>query len=217
MKKVNIKKIANVFYWLITVLLLIAAGTIALSALKLPGGLRLYTVMSGSMTPKIPVGSLVFVRAQEEYQKGDVITFKSEEYKSITNPKVTITHRLYDIVQQDGKVYYQTKGDANNTSDSDLLEKSQIIGKTDFYLPYFGYVVSFAKTKEGLIGMIIIPAVIIIYSELIAIKNETVKLLSERKKRKLTATEKIEVSIGKEEIKVEKGYRRFVTKILKKK
>ncbi|MCL4366902.1 hypothetical protein M1563_01915, partial [Patescibacteria group bacterium] len=60
------------------------------------------------------------------------------------------------------------------------------------------------KTPTGFILLVIIPATIIVYSELMNIKNETVKLLAERKRRKLNTSEKIEEKIGEELIKLDK-------------
>ena len=52
------------------------------------GGLRLLTVMSGSMEPAFKMGSLIFVRPSQSYQVGQVVTRKTD------NPDRTITHRI---------------------------------------------------------------------------------------------------------------------------
>jgi hypothetical protein len=47
-----------------------------------------------------------------------------------------------------------------------------------------GFPVSFAKTTQGLILIVIIPAVIIIYDELNKIKAEIRRKMEEKKKKK---------------------------------
>jgi hypothetical protein len=86
------------------------------------------------------------------------------------------------------------------------------LGKVVFSIPLLGYAAGFARTRDGLIVLVIIPATLIVYSELMSIKNETVKLLRERKKRKLTPKEKVELELGKEEIKAEKWYHKLFKK-----
>jgi len=159
-----IKKLANIIYWLILAGLGLVAVFVAVSALNLPGGWKLFTVQSGSMQPAISVGSLVLVKPAGEYAVDEVITFK-------TGPAPT-THRINRI--EAGVII--TKGDANDTPDSEPVRPENIIGKVVLSLPYAGYPVTFAKSKEGFLLLIVIPATLIIYSEILNIKNEIKKL-----------------------------------------
>jgi signal peptidase len=186
LKKISWKLLRNIVYWLIVLVLVIIAGVTAVSALDIPGSIKLYTVQSGSMTPAISAGSLVLSKPTDDYRIGDVITFKAEKDRLIKNPKYTTTHRVHDIKETAlGQVEYVTKGDANNTPDSQVVVKDLVLGKTVFSIPLLGYPISFAKTREGLVILIIIPATMIIYSEMLNIKNEAKRLILERKKRKL--------------------------------
>lgn len=216
-RKFKLKHFWNTIYGVIFVLLLIIAGTVALSMFDIPGGIKFYNVQSGSMEPTIKTGSLIISKPFDSYQIGDIITFKSAKDKDIKNPKVTTTHRISEIKNNEDKVEYITKGDANDVVDVEPVSKDLIIGKSFFYIPYLGYPISFAKTKEGLIVLIVIPVTLIIYSEILTIKKEAVRLYKESKKRKLTKMEKIEEEIGEEEIKIEKGLKKFFKKIFKKK
>ena len=173
MKKMNL--LGKMVYWLILAVLLTVAGLTAASALKIPGNYKLMVVLSGSMEPEIKTGSVVIVKPEIFYKAGDVITFRE-----INNPKIATTHRIFAI-SEDGII---TKGDANKSTDSAKVAGGQIIGKTVFSLPYLGYPVSFAKTQQGLLALVIIPAVIIIYSEILTIKNETLRLIKKLKKNK---------------------------------
>ena len=157
-------KLGNFIYRLILTGLGLVAVFVAVSALNLPGGWKLFTVQSGSMQPAISLGSLVIVKPAGEYVVGDVITFK-------TGPTPP-THRINQV--EAGVI--TTKGDANDASDSEPVKPGQIIGKLVLTIPVAGYPVAFAKSKEGFLLLIVIPATLIIYSEILNIKNEIKKL-----------------------------------------
>lgn len=159
----------NIGYWLLLFFLGIIAVFLVASTLNLPKGYKLYTVQSGSMQPAIAIGSLVVSQKVTDYQVGEVITFK--------NALTPITHRIQAIKDS----VYITKGDANDAADTEPVRQEQILGKVVLSLPYLGYPVGFAKTKTGFIGLIVIPATIIIYSEILNIKMEIIKLKKKKK------------------------------------
>lgn len=205
------KNIGSVVYWVIVFILLAIAGLTALSTLNIPGNYKLFVVQSGSMEPTLKTGSIVISKPEIDYSRGDIVTFNS----TAGNKKSTVTHRIYSVNNENSQITFMTKGDANKAPDINKLTKSQIVGKTIFSVPYIGYPINFAKTQAGLIILIIIPAVIIIYSEILNIKNEAIKILKSRK-QKLSVREKIEVAIGKEEIAIEKAVKEEIKKDIKK-
>ena len=127
------------------------------------------------MEPQIHTGSLIFIKPAGEYNVGDIVTKTTEE------KDVTVTHRIIEKEMIDGKVIFATKGDANNVADNEKFSQEKIVGKVFLNIPYLGYAVNFAKTKQGLILIIIIPAVIIIFEELVKIKDEVVRMRRERR------------------------------------
>ena len=100
----------------ISVMLIILAIGFVYIALPVFGNSALI-VRSGSMQSAIGVGDLAVVKKQADanYKVGDIIAFKNAN-----NSKTLTTHRLAGLVNQDGKVFYQTKGDANKTVDKEL-------------------------------------------------------------------------------------------------
>jgi signal peptidase I len=170
-KKINWKRLGQIIYWSLLVVLAIIAIATAISALNLPGSYKLYTVQSGSMEPAIKIGSLIISKQQSSYQPDDIITFKSKNS--------TITHRLIEI-QED---QYITQGDANDAPDPQSVKSDIVLGKVILKLPLIGKPIAFAKTKEGFILLIVIPATIIVYSEILAIKNQ-IQLIKAKKKSK---------------------------------
>lgn len=121
-------------------------------------GHQLKSVLSGSMEPEIQTGSIIAIDvadAQNTFQKGDVITFQ-------TNDDALVTHRITEVA--DGQ--YVTKGDANDAPDVEPVTQESIIGEyTGFSIPYAGYVMTFANSSEGAAILLILPGVcLIIYS-----------------------------------------------------
>ena len=176
----NLKKIIKIFYGLLTIFLVAIIIFVFASYNGFSNGIKLYTVQSGSMEPIIHVGSMIVSRPQKEYVKNDIITF----YLPENNYKETVTHRIHDIKTENGESVYVTKGDANNTPDTGIIKKSNIFGKLLFSVPYIGYIIAYSRTQTGLIILIIIPSTLIVYSELINIKNEMIRLIKKRKSEK---------------------------------
>ncbi len=74
-------------------------------------GISLYTVMTGSMEPAIPVGSLVFVEPADpaDLAGGDVVTYRGRLSEQDVSTSV-ITHRVVANDPQSKEL--ETKGDA---------------------------------------------------------------------------------------------------------
>lgn len=212
-KKLNIRLMGKIIYWLVFSVIFVTALIVICSSFNIPPGTKVFTVMSGSMSPAIRTGSIVITQTRKEYQKGDVITFKSEAERKIENPQHTNTHRIIKVQKTKDGLKYETKGDANQTSDSNLVANDLILGKVVFNIPLLGFTVSFAKTREGVIILIVIPATIIVYTEIINIKNEILKLMKKKNKKGFTAREKIEEKIGEEAVALEDEIKKDIKKI----
>lgn len=123
-------------------------------------GYQVKAVLSGSMEPDIKTGSIIFVKTggnMERFKEGDVITFQADE-------NIVVTHRITDV-KNDGQQYI-TKGDANNSADIDPVLSDNVIGQyTGIAIPYVGYAMNFASSKEGAVLLLILPgALLIIYA-----------------------------------------------------
>jgi len=171
-----LRNIFNAVYWLLISALIIIAASSAFSALKIPGGLKMLVVQSGSMEPTIKTGSVILIKKQDTYSTGDIISFVGAGSDSTTH-RVTKTN----IVK--GKEIFNTKGDVNQGEDQETIGIESILGKTVFTVPYLGYLIAFTKTQQGFIFLIVIPATIIIFSEILNIKRE-ILLFREKRKSK---------------------------------
>lgn len=194
------RKLGKVFYGFIFVVLIAIFAVIAISTIKLPGNYKLMVVESGSMQPVIGQGSIILIKPQTKYNKNDVITVLDSPVS-----KISVTHRIVDIKESNQDTIYTTKGDANESADTETRLKQNVLGKVLFSIPFVGYFVNFAKTREGLILLIIVPVTLIIYSEILNIKNEFKNLLKMQKKTKQLDQKKLQEEIEKKLMSLEKN------------
>ena len=135
-----VKKICNFLSTIVLIVLLAAAAVILVPMLL---GYKEMAVLSGSMEPTIPVGSLVYVKPVEasELEAGDVCTYY------LSDGETFVTHRVLSI-DADAQTLV-TQGDANDTPDGDI-QFSQVYGRADFHLPYLGIVIQNIRTPVGI-------------------------------------------------------------------
>lgn len=157
----------KIVYYIFIVLLAAVAILLIVSAFPIAGNYKLMIVQSGSMEPAIKMGSVVIVKPADDYKIGDVITFGS-----FGKRKIPITHRINDLKVIEGKIFYITKGDANEDTDTKEVKKADVLGKVLLSVPYIGYAVDFARKPIGFILIIIVPAAIIIFDEIKNIYQE---------------------------------------------
>lgn len=144
--------------WNIVSIVLVAI--VVLIAILLMGakiiGLKTYSVISPSMQPAYNVGDLVYVKSvePETIEVGDPITFVLDE-------KLTVaTHRVVGIDLESS--HFFTKGDANETPDSNPVHFKNLIGKVVFKLPLLGYVADWVQNPPGTYIAVTAGAVILI-------------------------------------------------------
>jgi len=174
------KKTGKVLYWLvIAVFLFIAVGT-TLSVYEAPGGYRMLVVMSGSMEPKIKTGSVVLVKRVAEYKENNIITFLKNPSDNLKDIKSIITHRIIEVHDDEGRATFTVKGDNNDTPDNEMVTERQVLGKVILSIPYAGRAIAFTKTQTGFMMLIVIPAALLIYNEILNIKKEISKMLRKK-------------------------------------
>lgn len=149
----------NTFKILAGCILVLSAVFLLLLSNKL-GGYRLFVVTSESMQPTIQKGS-VAITQQSLLQNGDVITFIRP-----SKEKEFITHRIVNISTNSGVTVLRTKGDNNKTNDPWMLMKGGVVGKVLYVVPYLGYVLTYARTKTGLILFMLLPSFFLLFDEI---------------------------------------------------
>lgn len=166
--KITVKVVHIKLTILAFILLPIAVFTLITSKTDKIAGIKSFVVLTGSMTPSIPQGSVIFTKKAEAYTAGDVVSFNIDGKN--------VTHRI-NAVEQDmnGDIFYETKGDANNAVDSELVSAASVIGKSVFHMPHVGKAILFLKSVQGFVALIILPSFLFIGMELWAIKREIEK------------------------------------------
>lgn len=124
------------------------------------------TVLTGSMTPTIPIGSQVVVERVHgnaelsRLEPGQIITFLPEPDSGLT-----VTHRIVSkTTDPDGTVRLRTKGDANNAEDPWELTAKQVRGHAKYWVPWIGYAARSLPQDQKDKGIWIISGALFVYA-----------------------------------------------------
>lgn len=116
-------------------LLALAAAVIVVPAAT---GATPLTVLTSSMEPGLPPGTLIVTRdvAPEDIRIGDVVT-----YQIHSGDPTVVTHRVIAVSKTAGGEYSFTfQGDNNSQPDPDQVREVQIQGRLWYSVPYIGWV-----------------------------------------------------------------------------
>ncbi|PYY37468.1 signal peptidase I [Curtobacterium sp. MCPF17_046] len=118
--------------------LLVAALAVVLVVLPKATGSVPLSVLTQSMEPTLPPGTLVVVRpvAPEDIRVGDVVT-----YQLVSGRPEVVTHRVVAIgASSDGSRTFVFRGDANAEADADPVIPAQVRGEVWYSVPGLGAV-----------------------------------------------------------------------------
>ncbi len=112
-------------------------------------GLTPYAVLSGSMEPVYPTGSLIYTREADpsDIAVGDAITFELES-------GTLVTHQVYEVDEQNAQ--FRTQGIANIDSDGNIVHDalpvpySRVVGVPVACIPCLGYLNAIITGPQGL-------------------------------------------------------------------
>ena len=140
----TVKRIWNGITWALVAIAVVLA--ILLVGARLIG-LRVFSVLSGSMEPTYHVGALIYVKNVDytELESGDVITYMLDE-------DTVATHRIVEVVHDEedpSALRYRTKGDANEAEDGCLVHYKNVIGSPVFTIPLLGYLANYIQNPPG--------------------------------------------------------------------
>lgn len=139
-------------------------------------GYRMFNIITSSMQPELKVGDIILVK-ETDYDKikiGDNVTYKGMSQD--VNGKI-ITHKVKNIIDEDGKKIFYTKGINTETVDPAVYE-DQIYGVVQYKFVILSFIHSIITTTVGFILFIVLPLVYILIME---IKN----MVEEKKKAEL--------------------------------
>lgn len=116
-------------------------------------GLSIYEVITDSMTPEYPVGSVIYVEKiqPEKVKVDDVITFSIG-----TDTSQVMTHRVVAIDSENQT--FTTKGDANKDVDVSPVAFQRVLGKPVYSIKHMGVWVQVFESTEGrvLLGVLLV-------------------------------------------------------------
>jgi signal peptidase I len=134
-------------------------AALVLVVLPAATGSGTYTILTSSMSPHYPPGTLMVVKPEtfDRLRPGDVITYQIESGR----PEV-VSHRIVSMaVGQDGETTLVTQGDNNSEPDAEPVREVQVRGKLFFAVPYVGHVASWLGHQErGVVGQALAVALI---------------------------------------------------------
>jgi signal peptidase len=140
----------------------IVAGGLMFAASNSPNkslfGYRYYTILTPSMQPAYNVGDMIFVKVgdTDDIKEGDVITFNPS-----SDSGAYLTHRVTEKItnyEGSGVTCFRTKGDANDSNDSFLIDEDRVIGKVGFRIAKLGYIIRFIQLR----WYFIVPVVLLL-------------------------------------------------------
>lgn len=176
-----IKKIINiiidivvVFIMIVSLLTLVVSITSRSSGVPNLFGIAPITVVSNSMEDTLMVNDLIFCEARadytyDDYEVGDIVTFRQE----IDGENVLNTHRIVEIVKDEGITYYKTQGDNKDTKpvpDEKLKMGADILAKyTGKKIAGVGAFFSFIRTQLGFFLVILLPMILFFVYEAVRV------------------------------------------------
>ena len=131
--------IFKVFYILIIIYLIIFIPVL--------WGKRPLVIISGSMEPILKVGGILYYEKinLDDFKKDDILVYQLNEH--------IVSHRIVNI----NEYGFETKGDNNNSNDSYIVDKNNVIGRgNNWSIPYIGYYADFIYNHKYLLIVMII-------------------------------------------------------------
>ena len=146
------------------------------------GGFSFFRVVSGSMEPEIETGSLIIVKKTDPslIKQGDIISFYSNanEISGAVN-----THRVVSRTEKNGTLYFETKGDANATSDKELTNEDNVIGVVVAESVLFGNLVKIISNPLVFFPLIVVPLFVLIIVNLVTSIKKTKQIMKEEEEQ----------------------------------
>lgn len=130
------------------VLFTVVVAFVVLGRLGPVFGIEPIIIRSGSMSPDIPVGSLVIIRrdAPEAIEAGAVVTLQLRDGH-------LLTHRVTRVAQLPDGLYLETKGDANAEPDPVLMPAGAVVGVAIEAIPYAGFLLAYLSIPTGMVSV----------------------------------------------------------------
>lgn len=177
-----LKTIWNIIYTILFLIVLLMLLVVVMQRVTdnsiTIGGIRMFTVATGSMKPVYEVGDVLIAKEiePEEINVGDDIVYRGE--KSSFNNKI-ITHRVISIEkQEDGNYKITTKGVANEKEDPEI-NQTQVYGKIIYKVHTLSYIGRLIQNIYVFYFIIFVPIGLLIFKQIKNILSLTNKNIEE--------------------------------------
>lgn len=129
------------------------------------GGYLPMIVLTDSMNPEIESGDLIICHTIDagSVKENDIIAF----FDPAGDGTSVVTHRVIEVVNEDGRLFFRTKGDNNNTEDKDLVPAENLVGIYKMCIAGAGNIAMFMQTTTGLVVCVIIPIILLVGYDII--------------------------------------------------
>jgi signal peptidase len=141
---------------LIGLIVMVLLGVVLGKVVPLTG--RQTMIVGGSsMEPAIGLGAAVVISPipADALRAGDVVSLRAGDQHAI------FTHRIVEVVDRADGRWIQTKGDANADPDPTLVPASDVIGRSEFSVPFAGYLLALLSIPTGVIFLIGLAATLL--------------------------------------------------------
>lgn len=165
------------------------------------GGTLPLIVLTDSMHPEIESGDLIICNTAEaeDIKVNDIISF----FDPAGNGTSIVTHRVIEIVEEDGEIFFRTRGDNNNTEDKELVPAENLVGVYKMRIAGAGHIAMFMQSTAGLIVCVVLPIILLVGYDIIRRriyeknkKEDTDALLAELEALRAEKAEKEKAAIG---------------------
>lgn len=134
------------------------------------GGIRVFTIITGSMLPEYEVGDMIISieTSPEKIEIGDNVVYKGlvDDF----NGKI-VTHKVIDKTKTNDGYNFITKG-LNNTVEDPEINEDQIIGKVIYKTVILSFISKLISNTATFYCVIFIPFVFLVFLEIIESKEE---------------------------------------------
>ena len=140
----------------------LCAGSAAALTWAWLAGVRLDVVESESMAPTLHRNSLAVIAPvrSSDVEVGDVVS-----YRDATRGGRNMLHRVAEVHRVNGSTLFETRGDANNVSDSWLVSERHVDGRLVWRMRRLGAVVRALRPSAARLPLVIVPLGLFVVAE----------------------------------------------------
>lgn len=141
--------------------LLVGIG-LAVSVVPAATGSITLTVLSSSMEPALPAGTLIVVRP---VQPADIVPGNVLTYQLTSGEPTLVTHRVTQrMLLADGSPVFITQGDANPQPDLQPVQQVQVKGVVWYAIPYLGWVATLLTGDLRAVVVSVLAGALLLYA-----------------------------------------------------